>query len=52
MNAPVKLLPWLLLLNAALMLCIAERYTTLQHAWAVHRMAAESCVLLLEERPR
>lgn len=52
MNAPVKLLPWLLLLNAVLMFCIAERYVTLRQTWAVHRMAAESCVLLLEERTR
>jgi len=52
MNAPIKLLPWLLLLNAVLMFFIAERYTALQQSWAVHRMAAESCVRLLEERPR
>ncbi|MFT5684143.1 MAG: hypothetical protein ACI8RZ_005084 [Myxococcota bacterium] len=52
MHALTKLLPWILLLNAGLMVLIAERYAVLEQEWAVHQMAAESCVLLLEERPR
>lgn len=52
MNAPAKLLPWLVLLNAILMALIAERYTTLQQAWSEYQMASTSYVLLHEDRPR
>ena len=51
MYTPARILPWILLLNAGLMVLIAERYTALQQEWAVHQMSAESCALLLGERP-
>ena len=47
MSNPARLLPAVLLLNAALMVAIAWRYVTVRDAWRVHHMAATRAAQLL-----
>lgn len=39
-----NLLPWVALLNALLMVCIAERYVALRGEWRSHRIAVDAYV--------
>jgi len=39
LSSAARWLPWALVVNAALMVAMAERYVTLRDAWSAHRVA-------------